>query len=141
MKKRNNKTFVYPRTKNNASNINAFLQLIQAHHRTKEQTRINNSLKVEQNSFPFFLQTGNLDNYFLERLSRISAKHREIVFETLDEFQRNKNLNYTCIYPTAGCHQYDKYFEGGGRASNQLLHKYLFTKNDLFTITKQIAEY
>lgn len=63
------------------------------------------------------------------------------MFETLDEFQRNKNMNYTCIFPTAGCYQYDKFFEGGGRASNQLLHKYLFTKNDLYTITKQITEY
>jgi hypothetical protein len=58
-----------------------------------------------------FLCDGNLDSYFLERLSKISAKHRELVFETLDEFQRNKNMNFTCIFPSPGCHVYDKYFE------------------------------
>jgi len=76
---------------------------------------MNHNMKVDQSSFGYFLQTGQVDQYFLDRLSRISAKHREMVFETLDEFQRNKNMNYTCIYPTAGCYQYDKYFEGGGR--------------------------
>ena len=44
-------------------------------------------------------------------------------------------MNYTCIYPAAGCHMYDKYFEAP-RASNQLIHRYLFTKNELYTLTK-----
>ena len=48
------------------------------------------------------MSNGALDQYFLDRLSKISAKHREFVFETLDEFQRNRNLNYTCIYPAPG---------------------------------------
>lgn len=50
-------------------------------------------------------------------------------------------MNYTCIFPSAGCQQYDKFFEGGGRASNQLIHKYLFTKNELYALTKQICDY
>jgi len=37
-------------------------------------------------NFTTFLNGGNIDQYFLDRLSRISAKHREQVFETLDEF-------------------------------------------------------
>jgi hypothetical protein len=69
-------------------------------------------------NFAKFLADGNVDQYFLERLSRISAKHRELVFETLDELQRNRTMNFTCIYPSAGCVQYDRYFEGGGRQSN-----------------------
>jgi hypothetical protein len=79
---------------------------------------------------------GNIDSYFLERLSRISAKHRELVFDTLDEFQRNRNMNYTCIYPASGSQMYDKYFENGGRQSNQLIHRYLFTNNELYTLVK-----
>ena len=91
-------------------------------------------------NFTTFLNGGNIDQYFLDRLSRISAKHREQVFETLDEFQRNRNLNYTCIYPAPGCHLYDKYFETP-RNSNQLIHRYLFSRNELYTLTKQITEY
>ena len=91
-------------------------------------------------NFTTFLNGGNIDQYFLDRLSRISAKHRELVFETLDEFQRNRNLNYTCIYPAPGCHLYDKYFENP-RNSNQLIHRYLFSRNELYTLTKQISEY
>jgi len=50
-------------------------------------------------------------------------------------------MNYTCIYPSAGCQQYDKFFEGGGRQANQLIHKYLFTKNELYALTKQICDF
>jgi hypothetical protein len=107
--------------------------MIKANQRAKESQR---NFKVDQNSFTSFLADGNIDPYFMERLSRISAKHRELVYETLDEFQRNKNMNFTCIFPSAGCYQYDKFFEGGGRQSNQLIHKYLFTKNELYALTK-----
>jgi hypothetical protein len=89
--------------------------MIQANQRAKETIRLNNNQKVDSNSFTSFLTGGNIDQYFLERLSRISAKHRELVYETLEEIQRNKNMNFTCIFPSAGCYQYDKYFEGGGR--------------------------
>lgn len=111
--------------------------MIKANQRAKESQR---NFKVDQNSFTSFLADGNIDPYFMERLSRISAKHRELVYETLDEFQRNKNMNFTCIFPSAGCYQYDKFFEGGGRQSNQLIHKYLFTKNELYALTKQISD-
>lgn len=55
--------------------------------------------------------------------------------------QRNRNLNFTCIYPAAGSYQYDRFFDGGGRQSNQLIHRYLFTKNELFALTKQISDF
>ena len=96
--------------------------------------------RAEMRNFTAFLNGGNIDQYFLDRMSRVSAKHREQVFETLDEFQRNRNLNYTCIYPSPGCHFYDKYFESP-RTSNQLIHRYLFSRNELYTLTKQISEY
>jgi hypothetical protein len=64
-------------------------------NRTQSQTEIRN--------YTEFLNNGTLDSYFLDRLSKISAKHRELVFETLDEFQRNRNMNYTCIFPSPGC--------------------------------------
>ena len=63
------------------------------------------------------------------------------MFETLDELQRNRTMNFTCIFPSAGCIQYDRFFEGGGRQSNQLVHRYLFTKNELYSLTKQISDY
>lgn len=117
-----------------------YLQMIQAHFKQKESVRQSYQGKPDNNSFASYLAQGNVDQYFLERLSRISAKHRELVFETLDEMQRNKNMNFTCIYPAAGCYQYDRFFEGGGRTSNQLIHRYLFTKNELFTLVKQISD-
>lgn len=86
------------------------------------------------------MNNGSLDQYFLDRLSKISAKHRELVFETLDEFQRNRTLNYTCIYPAPGSQLYDKYFVSA-RPSNQLVHRYLFTKNELYSLVKQITLY
>lgn len=87
-----------------------------------------------------FLTGGKIDQYFLDRISKISAKHRELLFETLEEFQRNKTMNFTCIFPSAGSCLYDHYFEQS-RTSNQLLHKYLFTKNDLYQLSKQISDF
>ena len=89
--------------------------------------------------FTSFLASGNVDQYLLERLSRVSAKHREFVYETLDEFQRNRQMNYTLIYPASGSNRYDKYFDSL-RQSNQLLYKYLFTKNELYSLTKQLSD-
>lgn len=89
--------------------------MIQAHMKAKESIRQNQNYRVDSNSFGNFLAQGNVDQYYLDRLSRISAKHRELVYETLDEMQRNKNLNFTCIYPAAGCYLYDRFFDGGGR--------------------------
>ena len=63
-------------------------------NRSDSQTDIKN--------YTEFLNSSSFDQYFLDRLSKISAKHRELVFETLDEFQRNRNMNYTCIYPAPG---------------------------------------
>ena len=48
-------------------------------------TNVDNQI-VDPKNFSTFLLGGNIDHYFLERLSRISAKHRELVFDTLDEF-------------------------------------------------------
>jgi hypothetical protein len=62
--------------------------------------------------FTKFLNSGNLDQFFFDKLSKVSAKHRGMIFETLDEFNRNRNLNFTCIYPAPGCSSYDKYFQG-----------------------------
>ena len=53
----------------------------------------------------------------MEKLSKISAKHREILRESLEEFVRNsynnstKKKNFTRIYPAEGSNQYDIYFE------------------------------
>lgn len=38
----------------------------------------------------------------LEQLSKINAKHREILRDTLEEFQRSNNTNFTRIYPAPG---------------------------------------
>lgn len=118
-----------------------FIQVNQAYSRRKNSQYEKNGgyprsqSQTEMRNFTSFLNGGNIDQYFLDRLSKISAKHRELVFETLDEFQRNKNLNYTCIYPAPGSQSYDKFF-AQPRPSNQVVHRYLFTKNEFYTITK-----
>ena len=94
----------------------------------------------ELRAFTKFLKSGNLDPYFFDRLSKVSAKHREMVFETLDEFHRNKTMNYTCIYPSPGSSSYDKFFSGP-RLSNQLVYRYLFTKNEVYSLIKQVSEF
>ena len=52
-----------------------------------------------------------LDLAYLEKLSKISVKHRDILKDTLDEFSRNKKKNFTRIYPTPGSNYYDQFFE------------------------------
>jgi len=119
----------------------SYLQMIQQNQRSKDAKLQRSSSNSDLGNFTAFLAGGNIDQYFMDRLSRISAKHRELVFESLDEFQRNRNMNFTCIFPSPGCQLYDKFFEGSGRQSNQLLHRYLFTKNELYSLTKQIQDY
>lgn len=120
-----------------------FIQVNQAYSRRKNSQYEKNggyprsNSQAEMRNFTSFLTGGNIDQYFLDRLSKISAKHRELVFETLDEFQRNRNMNYTCIYPAPGSQLYDKFFISP-RPSNQIVHRYLFTKNEFYTIAKQI---
>ena len=43
----------------------------------------------------------------LEKISKISAKHRSMLLETLSEFERNTRLNFTRIFPSPGCSYYD----------------------------------
>ena len=43
----------------------------------------------------------------LERISKISAKHRSLLLEILSEFERNTRLNFTRIFPAPGCSYYD----------------------------------
>jgi hypothetical protein len=42
-------------------------------------------------------------------LIKISAKHREVIRESFEEFERSKN--FTRIFPSNGCNIYDKFFE------------------------------
>jgi len=44
-----------------------------------------------------------------EKIFKISAKHREIIRDCCEEFERAKN--FTKIYPANGGEIYDKYFE------------------------------
>ena len=46
----------------------------------------------------------------LERISKISAKHRSLLLETLSEFERNTRLNFTRVFPSPGCSYYDQFF-------------------------------
>lgn len=97
--------------------------------------RTNNELK----DFTYFLKSGGVDGFILDRLSKVSAKHRELLYETLDEFQRNRNMNYTCIFPALGSNNYDRYFQGP-RPANHLLYKYLFQRNEIYSLKKQIYD-
>ena len=63
-----------------------------------------------------------------ERLSKVSAKHREILKETLEEFARVKN--FTRIFPVTGSNYYDKFFDVQ-RPSNKLLYKLLYSRSEL----------
>lgn len=60
----------------------------------------------------------------LEKISKVSAKHRALLFETLWEFERNTRLNFTRIFPSPGCSYYDSFFETI-RPNNKLIYKYL----------------
>ena len=44
-----------------------------------------------------------------EKMTKISAKHREIVKECCDEFERARN--FTRVFPSVGSNGYEKYFE------------------------------
>ena len=48
---------------------------------------------------------------FVEKMSKISAKHRELLREHLEEFSRNKKHNFTRVYPSPGSSIYDVYFD------------------------------
>ena len=43
-----------------------------------------------------------IEVHLLEKISRISAKHRSILIEVLSELERNNRLNFTRVYPAAG---------------------------------------
>ena len=71
----------------------------------------------------------------LEKISKISAKHRSTVFESLSEIERNVKLNFTRIFPAAGTDFYDKYFDGE-RPFNKLVYRYLCQKTELSQLTE-----
>jgi hypothetical protein len=71
----------------------------------------------------------------LDKISKISAKHRSTVFESLSEIERNVKLNFTRIFPAAGTNFYDRYFEGE-RPFNKLAYKYLCQKTELSQLTE-----
>jgi len=71
----------------------------------------------------------------LEKISKISAKHRSTVFESLSEIERNVKLNFTRVFPAAGTDFYDKYFDGE-RPFNKLVYKYLCQKTELSQLTE-----
>ena len=125
---------------NNSSHSLGFIQVAQACSKAVKDSSKSKSTRSELKSFSQFLKSGNIDQYFFDRLSKVSVKHRELIFETLDEFHRNKSMNYTCIYPSPGSSSYDKFFQGP-RPLNQLVYKYLFTKNEVYTLIKQISEF
>jgi hypothetical protein len=60
-----------------------------------------------------------------EKLSKISAKHRDQLREHFLEFERNSKSNYTRIFPASGTIGYDVYFEQP-RSANKLLYKYMY---------------
>ena len=81
------------------------------------------------------LNYDDIEVALLEKISKISAKHRSTVFETLSEIERNVKLNFTRIFPATGTDYYDKYFDGE-RPCNKLVYKYLCQKTEL----SQLAE-
>lgn len=56
-------------------------------------------------------QYEGIDLIAIEKLSKVSAKHRELLREHLEEFARNKKNNFTRVYPSPGSNHYDMYFE------------------------------
>ena len=48
---------------------------------------------------------------YIDRLSKISAKNRELLREHLEELSRNRKNNYTIIFPAPGTNSYECYFE------------------------------
>jgi hypothetical protein len=72
----------------------------------------------------------------LNKISKISAKHRALLFETLWEFERNTRLNFTRIFPSPGSCYYDQFFEVA-RPNNKLIYKYLCQRTELWGIIEQ----
>ena len=72
----------------------------------------------------------------LERISRISAKHRSLLLEILSEFERNTRMNFTRVFPAPGCSYYDQFFNTI-RPNNKLVYKYLCQRTELWAIIEQ----
>ena len=72
----------------------------------------------------------------LDKISKISAKHRAILLEFLSETERNVRLNFTRVYPGPDSDYYDKFF-AEERPLNKLCHKYLFKPNELSPLIEQ----
>ena len=75
------------------------------------------------------LLTGQREEYdpmtmeILKKLATLPPKMREILIETLEEYERRRN--FVRIYPAKGSDTYDKYFEQS-RPLNKFLYKYLY---------------
>mmetsp|Transcript_43855 Transcript_43855/g.42367 ORF Transcript_43855/g.42367 Transcript_43855/m.42367 type:complete len:155 (-) Transcript_43855:1792-2256(-) len=73
-----------------------------------------------------------VESIYIERMAKVSAKHKEIIAESLEEFLRNsylsqsKRRNFTRIYPAPNSNYYDQFFEQS-RHYNKLLYRYLYT--------------
>ena len=52
-----------------------------------------------------------VESSILDKISKVSAKHRSQVYEVLSEVERNTRLNFTRVYPAAGCDHYEQFFE------------------------------
>jgi hypothetical protein len=72
----------------------------------------------------------NVEISVLDKISKVSAKHRSILYDFLQESERNVRLNFTRIYPAPNSDYYDRLFETE-RPNNKLIYKYLYKNNDL----------
>ena len=95
-------------------------------------TKAQQSVSFQSHSSADDLTAGFIyDEKGFEKLSKLSAKHRDIVREALEEFGRCKN--FTRIFPVSGTHYYDKFFEQP-KQSNRILYRYLYSKTELSTL-------
>ena len=56
-----------------------------------------------------------------------------MIFDFLQETERNVRLNFTRIYPAPNSDYYDKFFESE-RSSNKLIYRHLYLRNDLSSL-------
>jgi len=68
------------------------------------------------------------------KISQIKQRHKEIVIESLEEYERKHN--FVRIYPAKGTNYYDKYFEAS-RSNYKMLYKFLY--EDPLQINEQEA--
>ena len=74
-----------------------------------------------------------IDVNLLDKLSRVTVKHREILKDALEEFARNKKRNFTRVYPAPGSNYYDQFFEQT-RHINKMMYKLLYQPSEVSEI-------